>query len=349
MSESSAIATFSDLVDLAAASFGGRAIGTNDDFFAGIDNLLQPGRGVFIADKFTERGKWMDGWESRRKRGPGYDWCIVELGATGTPLAFDIDTNHFLGNHAPIASVEGAVAPRGAPLSLVESSAWTTILPQAPLRPGSQNLFVAPEHGVFSHLRLNIFPDGGVARFRVYGRVECDWSRIAAETAENADEVTAQHRRDNEVDLAALKNGAAALLCSDAFFGPMNNLILPGRAENMGGGWESKRRRGPGHDWIIVRLAARGRASLVEIDTNHFKGNFPDRFSLEVIDRPDATLTDLSRTDGWRTLLPESQLKASERQFFRNELRAHEPASHLRLNIFPDGGISRLRVWGVPS
>ena len=68
----------------------------------------------------------------------------------------------------------------------------------------------------------------------------------------------------------------------------MNNLLLPGRAENMGGGWETRRKRAPGHDWILIRLGARGTINTIEVDTNHFKGNYPDRCSLEGIDAPGA-------------------------------------------------------------
>jgi allantoicase len=187
-------------------------------------------------------------------------------------------------------------------------------------------------------MRLNIFPDGGVARFRVYGRVEPDFSR------RELDAETAPRVADAWVDLAALKNGARALACSDAFFGPMNNLLLPGRAADMGGGWETRRKRQPGHDFILIKLATRGVIRLCEIDTNHFRGNYPDRCSLELIDAPDARITDLLYSKAFRTLVPEQKLAAHTRHFFTPEASAS--ATHLRLNIFPDGGVSRLRLWG---
>lgn len=334
----SAAASFTGLVDLAAAELGGKALGTSDDFFAGIENLILPGRGVFIADKFTERGKWMDGWESRRKRSEGYDWCVLQLGAAGSVLGLDIDTHFFDGNHPQFASVEGLHAPNGASLATLLSSPWTELLGQVPLRPDSQNLFHANEIGPTTHLRLNIFPDGGVARFRAYGRVVADWSK------QDIDEDAATHVSPGAVDLAALRNGGVVLACSDARFGPMNNLLLPGRAINMGGGWETRRSRHPNHDWILVQLGTRGQAQVVEVDTNHFKGNFPDRCSIEVIDSPNARITDLIRSTGWHTLVSETKLSAHTRHFFD-----HLPAvtaSHVRLNIFPDGGVSRLRLWG---
>jgi allantoicase len=336
----SGAATFSGLIYLGAAALGGYALGTNDDFFAGMQNLLHPGRGTFIPDKYTDRGKWMDGWESRRKRGPGHDWCIIELGAAGRVYGVDIDTNHFLGNHPPFASLDGLRAPHGTPLAELERASWTELLPQAPLRPGSQNLFAPERQPVVSHVRLNIYPDGGVARLRVYGKVEPDWS------VREIDEETAPRVGPTEVDLAAVKNGALPLACSDAFFSPMEQLILPGRAETMGGGWETRRKRMPGHDWIIVRLGARGVPKLIEVDTNHYKGNYPDRCSIEALDAPaDTKITELIARQDWVSWLPETKLSAHTRHFF-DQFPAQGPVSHVRLSIYPDGGISRLRVWG---
>ena len=333
-------AGFNGLVDLAAALIGGRALATSDDFFAGMENLLLPGRAVFIPGKFTERGKWMDGWESRRKRGPGHDWCLLELGVPGSLLAFDIDTQHFVGNHPAFASVEGISAPRATPLPELQRGTFQELLPQVPLLPNSQNLFVASPGSVVSQLRLNICPDGGVARFRAYGNVSPAWA------APMLDPVAARHVPPGCFDLAALENGALALACSDAHFGGMNNLLLPGRAENLGSGWETRRRRGPGNDWIVIRLAARGTVRLLEVDTNHFKGNFPDRCALEVIDAKAARPTELIESSAWQPLLAESKLSADTRHFFASELLTSAPATHLRLRIFPDGGVSRLRVWG---
>jgi allantoicase len=344
MSEPEAIG-FSGLVDLAARSFGGRALAASDDFFAGKENLLEPGRARFLVGEFTDRGKWMDGWESRRKRRlPGHDYCIIELGQQGNVLGVDIDTQHFLGNHPPFASLDGVLAPRGtAPEALLELG-WQELVPQAPLRPGSQNLLVSTNTSPVSHVRLNIFPDGGVARLRVYGRVVPSWGerRVDEATALQLAEVA-----PDAVDLAALENGASALACSDAFFAPMHHLLLPGRAENQGGGWETRRKRMPGHDWIIVALGARGRPRLIEIDTHHFKGNFPERCSLDTIDAPaGARITDLIESQAWVRCLESEPLAADQRHFFR-KLASEAPATHVRLNIYPDGGVSRLRLWGT--
>ena len=344
MSEpSTAAAGFNGLVDLAASLIGGKALACSDDFFAGMENLLLPGRAVFVPGKFTDRGKWMDGWESRRKRGPGHDWCLIELGAPGSVLAFDIDTQHFVGNHPAFASVEGLSASPGRSLGELLSAEFFELLPQSPLLPGSQNLFVASAGARVSHLRLNIFPDGGVARFRAYGKVSTNFRVPVLDALEQL------HVPPGSVDLAALSNGALALACSDAHFGGMNNLLAPGRALNMGSGWETRRRRGPGSDWILIQLAARGTPRAVEVDTNHFKGNFPDRCAIEAIDAHGARATDLIESSAWQSLLPETQLQADTRHFFGPERLASLTATHLRLRIFPDGGVSRLRVWGSTS
>ncbi len=332
-------AAFTGLIDLAAAELGGRVLEVNDEYFAEAHRMLEPGRGVFLPDEYTDRGKWMDGWESRRKRVPGHDQCTIALGSAGVIRGLDIDTNHFLGNHAPFASLEAAAS---------EDGPWTEVLPQVPLRPGSQNLFAVQDSASYAFVRLHIYPDGGVARLRVYGDVTPD-----PERADPPCEETLDHLGDESaLDLAAVKNGGLALACSDMFFGPMNNLIAPGRSVNMGGGWETRRRRSPTFlaesDWILLRLGGRGSVSLLEIDTNHFKGNYADRFSLMGIDaEPSARITDLLVSEAWRPVMPETKLSAHARHFYAKELSERGPFTHLRLFIYPDGGISRLRAWGT--
>ncbi|MCG8416750.1 MAG: allantoicase [Proteobacteria bacterium] len=338
---------FATLVNLADEQLGARALATSDDFFASMHNLLRPGRGEFDPDAYTERGKLMDGWESRRKREPGHDWCLILLGVPGIVRLFDIDTNHFMGNHPPYASVEGTSAAPDASVEELAQVAWRELLGQVPLRAGSQNIFPARGDHAVSHLRLNIFPDGGVARFRAHGDVRPRW------LPPGPDDLLDEHLLPGEVDLASVCNGALALACSDSFFGPMNNLIAPDRSENMAGGWETRRRRGPGSDWIVVRLGAPGRVGMVEFDTNFFKGNYPDSVLLEGILAPDARLTELvgldetRALDAWKPIVPQTKLQAHHRHFFRDTLADRGPFSHVRMTIFPDGGVSRLRVFGT--
>lgn len=322
---------FTNLIDLAAARVGGTALYATDDFFAPKENLLQPGRGVFIVDKYTENGKWMDGWESRRKRTPGHDYCDIRLGLPGVIHGFDIDTNHFLGNYPEHASVE-ACNVKGDP---DENTVWTELLPISTLQGGSQNLFACENPQTWTHVRLHIYPDGGVARFRVHGIVKPDMGQLMAQEL---------------VDLAAVENGGRSVLANDMFFSHRNNLIMPGRAENMGDGWETKRKRGPGNDWVIVKLGVPGSLKSIEVDTNHFKGNFPESCSIEgcrLGDVPEDFL--MSRSIEWETILPRTELSAHTRHFFEHELCSDKTYTHVRLNIFPDGGISRLRLWGVPE
>ena len=323
---------FTKMTDLAAERLGGKALLCSDDFFAEKENLLKPGRGIFIPDKYTDRGKWMDGWESRRKRGPGNDWCIIQLAAPGRIHGLDVDTNHFLGNHPPFASID-ALNIYKTPFGELEEAEWTEILPISPLQPGDHNYFSLSDPTVYTHLRLNIYPDGGVARLKVYGEVYRDWEMVS---------------EDEEIDLAALLNGARPVCCNDMFFSHMSNLLMPGRGLNMGDGWETKRSRIPGNrDWVIIRMAHEGWINKVLIDTCHFRGNYPDSCLLEGCRVTDADETRLS--DGsfepWQIILPQAKLEADKEHLF-TALEQQGPFTHVRLSIFPDGGVSRLRLWG---
>jgi allantoicase len=322
--------SFTKLTDLAAGRLGGKALVCSDDFFAEKENLLKPGRGIFIADKYTDRGKWMDGWESRRKRTSGNDWCIIQLATSGKIFGVDIDTNHFLGNHPPYASVD-AYNNQSALAINFENVQWQEILPRSPLQPGSQNFYEIADRNIYTHVRLNIYPDGGVARLKVYGEVFKDWNLI--------DE-------DETVDLAAAVNGARAILCNDMFFSHMDNIIMPERGINMGDGWETKRSRTPGNrDWVIVRLAHEGVIDKVRMDTHHFKGNYPDSCLIEGCNISVNSESKLNTSEiQWQTILPQSKLSADYEHNF--ESVSKNPFTYVRLSIFPDGGISRMRLWG---
>lgn len=315
---------FTNLIDLASEKLGGKAIACSDDFFAPMDNLLQPGRGIFIADKYTEFGKWMDGWESRRKRTKGHDWCILKLGATGIIRGVDVDTNHFLGNHPPECSIEACFSES----EYLENADWKEILQKSPLEPGRQHFFEINNSNQFTHVKLHIYPDGGVARLRVYGEVKKNWK--------NTDQTEL-------VDLASAVNGAKSIACNDMFFSHMDHLIMPGKGANMGDGWETKRNRTPNNrDWVTVRLAHKGRIQKITVDTHHFKGNYPDTCLIEGC--VSASDEGIERKD-WSTILSKSKLQAHHEHEFESENK--EAFTHVRLSIFPDGGISRLRLWGT--
>jgi allantoicase len=328
------IAPFADLPDLASARVGGRAIAANDDFFASKANLVKAEPAVFIPGRYSARGKWMDGWESRRRRTPGHDWCVVALGVRGVIRGVNVDTAFFTGNfpsHCSIDALDTAKAVTRA-VAAAEGQPWTTILEKSALAGDSANYLAVADDRPWTHLRLNIFPDGGVARLRAYGEAEIDWRRLA--------------RERRVVDLAAITNGGRVLGVSDRHFGAADNMLMPGRAKNMSDGWETRRRRGPGHDWAIVRLGAPGLITKIEIDTNHYQGNFPESASIEGAYVPGASLSVLAAA-AWLELLPRTKLRPHHRHHFSPAHATRHPISHVRLNIFPDGGVSRLRIHGT--
>ncbi len=322
---------FAQLTDLAAERLGGKVLYATDDFFAEKENLIKPTRGIFITDKYTDRGKWMDGWESRRKRVPGHDWAVIQLATSGKIAGFDIDTNFFLGNHPPHASIEAINIVDGFAISDWDKIGWKEILPQSHLDAGSQNFYESNSDEIYTHIRLHIYPDGGVARLRVYGEVFKNWDAVA----------------DNEeIELAAAINGGKAIACNDMFFSAMSNLIMPGRGVNMGDGWETKRNRTPNNrDWVILKLAHKGTVERIIVDTCHFKGNYPDACSIEAcLSNNNADV--MNNKVQWTELLPKQKLSADKEHEFEQEVKQDLVISHVRLNIFPDGGVSRLRLFG---
>ena len=317
-------------VDLAQPRLGAAAIHATDDFFAPKERMIDPAPPVFIPGKYDDNGKWMDGWESRRRRGPGHDHCTVRLGRPGVIKGVDIDTSFFTGNYPPAASLEawhGAADPG-------PEASWTEIVPATRLGGNAHHYLGVADERVWTHVRLHIYPDGGIARLRVYGQVHCDWDRLD---------------RRNPIDLAALENGGRALACNDRHYGSPQNLLAPGRAADMGDGWETRRRREPGHDWAIIALGHRGVVRGVEVDTAHFKGNFPDRCSIQAAHVEGGTEDSLvTQAMFWRTLLPEQKLEMDRLHSFAAEIADLGPVTHVRFNIIPDGGVSRLRLWGEP-
>jgi allantoicase len=333
---------FTHLIDLASARLGGETVAANDEFFAGRENLLKPEPPVFINDKYTDRGKWMDGWETRRRRSPGHDWCIVKLGLPGIVHAVVVDTAFFTGNYPSHCSIDACgLPPGGDPTS--DSIVWRPLLGRVELAGDTKNAFQLqvsrPAERRVTHVRLNIFPDGGVARLRVLGEVLPDWMRLLG--------------REEDIDLAAVVNGAYVVDTSDRFYGEPHNMLMPYAAANMGDGWETKRRRGPGHDWSIIRLGVTGLIHQVHLDTAFFKGNYPDSASLEaalIDDDTGGISADVSTRAiaDWKVVLPQTKLEADHLHTFASEVTPQTGASHIRLNIHPDGGVSRFRVFGSP-
>lgn len=314
------------LTNLADARIGATIIDCSDEFFAEAKRMLNADAPIFVEDKFDDHGKWMDGWETRRKRHTGYDWCIVKLGVAGKISGLDIDTTFFTGNYPASAALEACYAPDGQ-LDQVE---WHSLLPNSVLGSSQHHIFEIASDQVFTHIRLNIFPDGGVARLRVYGEVQ-----IQLKDSEQT------------LDLLALENGGRVIAFSDAHYGHPRNLINPGRGINMGDGWETKRRRAPGFDWCVLALGQAGAIEKIEIDTAHFKGNFPAQVSIQAVYVEDATDPQLiPQSMFWPFLLEAQDMQMDHVHSYINEVLAHEKISHIRVNMIPDGGISRIRLWG---
>lgn len=310
-------------INLASPRLGAAAVRCSDDFFAPMARLLQDGPAVFRPGVYDANGKWMDGWESRRRRDAGHDWCVVRLGVRGRIAGVDIDTSHFTGNYPKAASLwaaAGEAAPEG-------EEGWTEILPAVPLGPSAHHLLPVSSAGVWDWLRLNIFPDGGVARLRVWGEPAPD---LAA---------------GGTVELSLLRNGGRIVAYNDAHYGDVWAILTEGRGRDMGDGWETRRRREPGHDWIIVALGAAGIVERIEIDTAHYRGNFPDRASVQaarVTFGTDASV--VTQAMFWPEILAPQKLRADHIHGF--EVVPGGPVTHVKLNIHPDGGVSRFRVFG---
>ena len=323
---------FRQYVDLAQPRLGSVVVYATDDFFAPKERLIDSATPTFIPDKYDDNGKWMDGWESRRKRGPGHDYCIIKLGVPGRIKGVDIDTSYFTGNYPPAASIDACVSEDDIP---DDRASWTEVLPPVELQGGSHHYHDIDGQTQFTHLRLNIFPDGGVARLRVYGLIQPDWSKYGP---------------DEIIDLVALESGGQAIACSDEHYGSIHNLNAPGRGINMGDGWETARRRGPGHDWTVLKLGHAGVIKMVEIDTAHFKGNYPDRTSIQAAYVNDEDVEQLANQSvAWQILLPEVKLEMDKQHVFTAEILDLGTITHVRLNIYPDGGVSRVRLFGTVS
>jgi len=279
--------------------------------------------------QFGPNGALYSGWETRRHN-PAYDWCIIQLGTPGAIVGFDVDTANFNGNEAPAVSIEALYTTDGDPQK--DDNRWQEIMPRTPLGPNSRHLFsISPTKSV-NFVRLNMYPDGGIARFRVYGHV------------------TPVRPSDlRSFDLAHVFAGGRVEFVSDQHFGVGSNLILPGRGENMGDGWETKRNRGKGHrDWVIIKLGAPGNLEQVEIDTAHFKGNFPESCELYALFSDHDINWKTQRDDDleWTLILPRTKLGPHRQHYFQLENVKGNTFTHVRVVIYPDGGIKRVRIIG---
>jgi allantoicase len=311
-----------DLPDLAGRALGGSVLAANDEFFADKENLIKPEPAQFQPQTFTPKGQQYDGWETRRRRGePGTDWVLLRLGVPGLLSGVIVDTAHFLGNFPQRCALYGtAVDGYPAPADLA-GAPWEPLVPDSPLAGGTENAFDVAVRRRFTHVRLDIVPDGGVARLRVHGEPIPDpreWAGLP-------------------IDLATTQNGGAITDCSDSFFSPPANLLRPGSSFRMGDGWETARRRTGGNDWAVIKLAGQGVPVVAELDTSLYRGNAPDHAILTGMDAATDPLA-------WFPLLPATPLQPDTVHRFR--IRESRPATHVRVDIVPDGGLARLRLHG---
>jgi len=310
---------FSTRTDLASRALGGGVVFANDEFFAAADHLVLPHAPTFTPRTFDQKGQVYDGWETRRRRSPGADVAIVRLGAPGVIHGVDVDTAFFVGNYPTHASID-ALATDGHPSgSRLRDAEWVPLVPRSSLRGDTRNLFPVADRRRFTHVRLTIYPDGGVARLRVHGDVIPDPALLP-----------------EVFDVAALTNGGRVTGCSNMFFGRPHNLLMPGLAQHMGDGWETARRRADGNEWVEIALAAPSSIAFLDLDTSHFKGNAPGAASVRG-----------ARGGDWLDLLPRTPLNPDTPHRF--------PVAHsgqidrLRLDIYPDGGMARFRAIGRPD
>ncbi|XP_045188787.2 allantoicase-like [Mercenaria mercenaria] len=363
---------FTDSNDLASEQVGGKVVFATDDWFAPAENLIKEEAAVFKEGEITEYGMWMDGWETRRKRTEGHDWCIIQLGVPGVISGIDVDTSYFTGNYAPRSSVQAAnltksFSKRGGEriglaatqedyqmVDQLQSESWEYIVSLTQLQPGFQtschNYFECTKKKKFTHIRLNIYPDGGVARLRVYGQAAPNWNKVSEKEL---------------VDLASMRSGCVCVGFSTTNRGHPKNLIKPGRGESIKDGWEiipkatrptivqEYRHTGKlcpsGSEWCTFQLGHSGIVQMVEVDTNHYKGNFPYTCKVEgcLVDDRVFPGSSLPLDTAWKTLLPETKLKGHNQMFVDvAKLSNVAVISHVRLTVSPDGGVSRFRIWG---
>jgi len=328
---------FTALPDLASRRIGGSVVYANDELFAEKENLIKPDPPALSEGDYGHKGKIYDGWETRRRRDRGHDHAIIRLGVPGVVRGVVVDTSFFRGNYPPQVSLEAVSADNyPSPAELGERD-WLSLVSRADALGDTGNFYPVADQRRWTHVRLSIYPDGGVARLRVHGEPVPDPQFLVG-----------------GLDLAAMENGGQVVECSDAFYGSAANVIMPGLAASMADGWENARRRDAGHDYVTIALAAAGIVRLIEVDTSYFVGNSPGSARLLA-----ATLGSLDGAPGvtlasgapsvptgltWRELLPRTRLQPDTRHRFM--VASTEPATHVRLEVFPDGGIARLRVHG---
>ena len=316
------------LIDLAQSRLGTKIVYKTDEFFAPAKRIINPWPPIFKEGVFDKHGKWMDGWETRRKRSKGHDYLILKLGKPGKIHKVDIDTSYFSGNQPNKISLDACLSKKGLPS---KNCKWIKILNKKIAKPNSHHFFNVKNKSNFSHVKLNIYPDGGVARIRIYGTMKVK-----------------KNFGSKVINLTSVLNGATPIACNNEHFGRAENILAPGKGKNMGDGWETRRSRGKNFDWLILKCAAIGKIKKIQIDTHHFKGNYPDKCSLQAAysNQKMSSKTIVNKSKKWKLLLNKVKLYAHKKHNFKNKLMKNNKVNYIKINIFPDGGISRIRVFG---
>ncbi|RLV93648.1 Allantoicase [Spathaspora sp. JA1] len=320
--------------DVIGEKLGGKILCCSDQFFAAAENLIKPKAPIRDATKFTYSGAWYDGWETRRHNPEEADWVTFKLGVSSAYLIrCEVDTAFFNGNHAPYISIEAMQSFDSDNLESIKETDWEEVIPKTECGPSQRHFFsrIALTEKNYTHARLRMYPDGGIARFRLYGLVVPVFSQI-----------------EQVLDLASVQNGGVAVKFSDQHFGTADNLLLPGRGHDMSDGWETKRSRDPGHtDWVIIKLGTTAKLHRIVVDTAHFRGNYPQLINVEAtyVDKEQSLSCDL-RT--WDVIVPDSKTSADKEHYYDiHEEFANNVYSHIKLTIIPDGGVKRVPAFGV--
>ena len=317
-------------IDLASPLIGTKVVKFSDQFFAPAKRILNPAPPVFKENVFDRHGKWMDGWETRRRRGGGdNDFIVIKLGKPGKIKIIDLDTSFFNGNQPEYAQVEGCFSKK----NLLNKVKWIKISQKIKIKPNNNNIFKSISTKTFNYIRLNIYPDGGVARLRLFGNIDLSFQKKISK---------------KNIDLASIKNGSLAIACSDEHFGNSNNILLPGKSKNMGNGWETKRRRGKGYDWVIIKLGQIGIPNSFEINTHYFKGNYPEYFTIQAhnLEKSQSIKSIINNSKNWLSIIDKQKLKPNSSYKIKLNKKFYKKFNYIKLNIYPDGGISRFRVFG---
>ncbi len=316
------------LIDLSSTILGTKIIFKTDDFFASANRILNPSPPVFKEGLFDKNGKWMDGWESKRKRTQGHDYLIIKLGKPGSINKIDFDTSYFNGNQPSMVSLEGC----NSKTDKIKNFRWEKIVGKIKTKANSHHLVKVKSHSIYTHLKLNIFPDGGIARLRLYGSISQKNIKF----------------NNKKINLASILNGASVVACNNEHFGKTENILAPGKAKNMGDGWETRRRRNKGLDWVILNTVKGKEIKDIEVSTHHFKGNYPSSCSVQAtyLSKKTSNKKIVKHSNKWKFLLNKSNLSANKSHKFKNKLMKNNKINYVKINIIPDGGISRFRMYG---